>query len=492
MTETRQLTGRPSVTIVTPTLNAARYFDACLRSVELQRADVDVEHIVVDDGSTDGTLEQAERSGAQVIDGKRDGLYAAMNQGLAAASGAYVGVLNGDDFLYPGAIARLVRAMQHTDRPWAIGRLRWVDGAGESLGEMAPPPSRASASVLASLGWNWMYHQTTYMRADFWHQVGGFDTSYDVNADFDVLLRARNFEPLCFRERAHRRVSSARVKSQHHRADVRHRKCSHQPGLRSALVRRPRSYPAGGARVYQRPQPAMVSHEADRTSAGDCVTTVTAITPVRNGAALIGRTVTSIASQSAVQSGRVELQYLLCDGASTDATVAVALAAAESAGVKLDVTSEPDGGMYDALSKGLARAEGDIVFYLNAGDMLFPAALDTVIDIMTAPSSSVDWLTGYSAVFNEAGVVVDTCLPFRYRRRLLRTGIYGHGLPTVQQNRVFGATTCSITSTLANLPATGWLATTIYGASSQRSPNPASPGHCSVGSASTASTSRTM
>ena len=167
------------------------------------------------------------------------------------------------------------------------------------------------------------------------------------------------------------------------------------------------------------------------------MTTVTAITPVRNGEGLIGRTVTSIASQSAVQSGRVELQYLLCDGASTDATVAAAAAAAEAAAVKLDVSSEADGGMYDALSKGFARADGDIVFYLNAGDMLFPGALDTVIDIMATQPPSVSWLTGYSAVVNEAGVVVATHLPFRYRRRLLRTRIYGHGLPTVQQESCF-------------------------------------------------------
>ena len=181
----------PRVTVVTPTLNAARYFDSCLRSVELQRADVDVEHIVVDDGSTDGTLEQAERSGAQIIDGKRAGLYAAMNQGLAAASGEYLGVLNGDDYLYPRAVATLIAAMQHTDRPWAIGRLRWVDGTGASLGEMAPPPSRAPAKVLASLRWNWMHHQTTYMRTDFWNGLGGFDARYRVSADFELLLRAR-------------------------------------------------------------------------------------------------------------------------------------------------------------------------------------------------------------------------------------------------------------------------------------------------------------
>lgn len=181
----------PRVTIVTPTLNAAEYLEDCLTSIELQRAEVDIEHIVVDDGSTDGTVERAAEGGARVVQGQRVGLYAAMNQGLAMASGEFVGVLNGDDYLYPHAVATLVDAIRQGDRPWAIGRLRWVDGAGASLGEMAPPPSHVSSKVLASLGWNWMYHQTTYMRTDFWQRLGGFDTAFKVNADFELLLRAR-------------------------------------------------------------------------------------------------------------------------------------------------------------------------------------------------------------------------------------------------------------------------------------------------------------
>lgn len=188
-------TPRPAVTIVTPTLNAAAYLDDCLASIEVQRADLDVEHIVVDDGSTDGTLERASASGARIIGGERAGLYAAMNRGLAAATGEYVGVLNGDDYLYPRGVVTLVNAMRETSRPWAVGRMRWVDGAGTSRGELAPPPSIVSPKILASLGWSCLYHQTTYMRTDFWRKFGGFDTRYRINADFELLLRARREAP---------------------------------------------------------------------------------------------------------------------------------------------------------------------------------------------------------------------------------------------------------------------------------------------------------
>jgi glycosyltransferase involved in cell wall biosynthesis len=182
---------RSHVTIVTPTLNVARYLPDCIRSVDIQRSALDVEHIVVDDGSTDGTVELATQSGARVVEGRREGLYAAMNQGLENATGDVVGVLNGDDYLYAGALDRLVTAMRTTGRPWAIGRLQWVDGAGRNQGGLAPPPSWLSTTALASLGWNWMHHQTAYLQRDFMEDLGGFDPLLQVCADYDLLIRAR-------------------------------------------------------------------------------------------------------------------------------------------------------------------------------------------------------------------------------------------------------------------------------------------------------------
>lgn len=171
------------------------------------------------------------------------------------------------------------------------------------------------------------------------------------------------------------------------------------------------------------------SHEAPMNT----VRTVTAITPVRNGSSLIARTVSSIATQRAVTSGRVQLQYLLCDGASTDETIAEAKRAAGD--VDLEIISEPDTGMYDALAKGLRTATGDVVFYLNAGDLLFRGSLDVVLDIVE--NAPVRWLTGYGAIVNADGVVVSMSLPFRYRRSLLRTNAYGSILPNLQQESTF-------------------------------------------------------
>jgi glycosyltransferase involved in cell wall biosynthesis len=163
------------------------------------------------------------------------------------------------------------------------------------------------------------------------------------------------------------------------------------------------------------------------------IRTVTAITPVLNGAPLIARTVESIVNQSAVKSGRLDLTYIVCDGESTDGTAEAARAASD--GTALDVISEPDTGMYDALAHGLRRATGDLVFYLNAGDMLFPNALDVVADVME--THGVQWVTGYDAYFNDAGAIVGARLPFRFRPALMRAGVYGTVLPMVQQESTF-------------------------------------------------------
>ena len=91
----------------------------------------------------------------------------------------------------------------------------------------------------------------------------------------------------------------------------------------------------------------------------------TVVTACKNAARYIEETVTSVLSQSVFLSGHCELEYLVCDGASTDGTQDL-VRPYERKGVTL--ISEPDAGLYAALAKGLQRATGDYVAYLNAGD----------------------------------------------------------------------------------------------------------------------------
>ncbi len=150
------------------------------------------------------------------------------------------------------------------------------------------------------------------------------------------------------------------------------------------------------------------------------VRSATVITPCRNAERLVRRTAESIVAQTAVRSGRLRLQYVVCDGASTDRTVDVVR---EVCGDAVEVVSEPDRGMYDALAKGFRRAEGDVVSYLNAGDLYAPTALDVVADVLE--EHPVEWVTGLAVRHNANAQVVRVDLPYRYRRRFLEKALYG-------------------------------------------------------------------
>ena len=140
----------------------------------------------------------------------------------------------------------------------------------------------------------------------------------------------------------------------------------------------------------------------------------------------------SVLTQSAVKSGRVTLEYLVCDGLSKDRTVDIVQSFGSSA---IEVLSEKDRGMYDALGKGLRRATGDVVAYINAGDYYQKGAFDVVADIFS--TTDTQWLTGLASGCDERSAVVGVGLPYRYRRRLFDCGYYGAKLPFVQQESTF-------------------------------------------------------
>jgi glycosyltransferase involved in cell wall biosynthesis len=160
------------------------------------------------------------------------------------------------------------------------------------------------------------------------------------------------------------------------------------------------------------------------------------ITPCFNAEKYIKETVMSVIAQSAVLSQKVELEYIILDGYSTDGTIDIVETIKHDSNCdSIKIISEPDSGMYDALSKGLNIVSGDIVAYINAGDYYNKYAFDVVLEIFESGKAS--WLTGYSTFYNEKSQIVETILPFKYRKELFACGFYGVGLPTVQQESTF-------------------------------------------------------
>lgn len=159
---------------------------------------------------------------------------------------------------------------------------------------------------------------------------------------------------------------------------------------------------------------------------------ISIITPCFNSEKYIQETVESIINQTAVLSQRVELEYIICDGDSSDRTLSIIQSMGSDC---IKIISEDDSGMYSALAKGLQLSTGDIIAYLNAGDYYHKCAFDIVLDLFE--SKHINWLTGFTITYNERSQLVGAKLPYRYRKSFFNCGFYLQKLPFVQQESTF-------------------------------------------------------
>jgi glycosyltransferase involved in cell wall biosynthesis len=184
------------VTVVTPTLNAVEYLDECILSAARNASpDIEVEHVIVDGGSTDGTVELAERRGLRVMAGKDRGIFDAINKGSFGSRGELLGFLGADDTLLPGGLAAIVGAYRRSGKRWVVGGIRWTDAKGRDLGGLAAPPAWMTPRMLVCLGWNPIMHMGTYISRDYFEALGGFDIGYRDAGDYEMFCRALSGAP---------------------------------------------------------------------------------------------------------------------------------------------------------------------------------------------------------------------------------------------------------------------------------------------------------
>jgi glycosyltransferase involved in cell wall biosynthesis len=160
---------------------------------------------------------------------------------------------------------------------------------------------------------------------------------------------------------------------------------------------------------------------------------ITVVTSCFNARDRLLETAESVLMQRAVLAGRVALDYIIVDGASQDGTADLLPALAARGAT---VICERDRGLYDGLAKGLRRAKGEVVGWLNAGDVLHPAAFDALDAAFAFPD--VHWVTGCHIVAIEGGPIVTASPPWMYRRGALRAGLHdGRILPFLQQEATY-------------------------------------------------------
>ena len=178
------------ISIVTAVYNNRGTIAAALDSV-LSQTGADVELIVIDGGSTDGTLEvlnaYADRLAVLVSEPDK-GIYDALNKGIRRASGEAVGFLHSDDLFADSSVLKRVAQAFYDPKVDAVyGDLLYVrkDNPDEVVRYW-----QAGAFSRIRLGWGWMPpHPTFYVRRAIYEGLGLFDTQYRIAADYDCMLR---------------------------------------------------------------------------------------------------------------------------------------------------------------------------------------------------------------------------------------------------------------------------------------------------------------
>ena len=177
----------PKISVVTVVLNGVTHLEATMRSV-LDQAYPNLEYLVIDGGSTDGTLDVIRRYAQRLawwVSEPDAGLYDAMNKGIRAATGDLIGIINAGDSYLPGAFAA-VSAVPNARSSVVTGDMIKFDEARaiEFLTRRGPADLAITMRAMP------LNHPATFVGADVYHRIGVFDTEFAICADNEFILRA--------------------------------------------------------------------------------------------------------------------------------------------------------------------------------------------------------------------------------------------------------------------------------------------------------------
>ena len=391
--------GRPSVSIVIPCYNYARYLAEAIESALAQTWPAD-EIVVVDDGSTDDSLEVAHRFdhelAIRIIAQANQGAISTFNNGIQASTGAFFVKLDADDRLHPRYLAStLPPLVAKPDAGFAYTGYRWfgardVEFPAEpfKLNALALRPSIVSSALIRRAAFDAVggYSQAMSSAYEDWDLFlslaeRGWAGTPVPELLFDYRIHPNGRNAITFRQwrrlmallyRRHPCMRSAPLPLFLTRAII-------DRGWRRLADALSASSKGGSSTSVQRDVEAAGGDQSEVASApiayqvstdhdADCPL-VSIITPSFNQAKYIGRTLESIRTQD-----YPNIEHVVIDGGSTDGTIEILKRQTFAVWI-----SEPDRGQSHALNKGIARAKGDIIGWLNSDDMYTPGAVSRAV-----------------------------------------------------------------------------------------------------------------
>ena len=453
--ENPPLAARPTVVIVTPAYNAARFIDDTIASVVGQRGPFLLVYHVQDGGSTDGTVDILQSWSERLQDGRLPGAaevrfswrsepdegmydaialgfehaYAALNDAEAAAVSVMTWI-NADDLFAMNALHTV--CSYFTEQPaasWVTGMGALMNESGAAVRVFTEPDGFSQLDLAGGLhdgrALAFVQQEGTFWRHSLWQQSGGISRSLRLAGDWDLWRRFALSAPLTKihtvlgLHRRHAGQLSADVSSYHAELDAVTPLVLPPAGLSDSglkavydpVVSRWNVWDVPSAQSHMQamllaqakvPGPGVVVASARLCASlpptlpgGRPWPKISVVTPSFNQGRYIAETIESVISQD-----YPFVEHIIIDGGSTDETMAVVERYRKQLA---HVVSEKDGGQSDALNKGFKRATGDIFCWLNSDDQFAPGALAAVA--MAFATSGSDMVSGICEVYQDGQLV---------------------------------------------------------------------------------------
>ena len=189
------------ISIITVTFNSVSVINDCLTSVRSQKYE-DIEHIIIDGSSTDGTLSLLESKRDQfatLISEDDTGIYDAMNKGIQKSSGDIIGFLNADDFYTNNEVISKVVSTFKKDKllEACYGDLIYVDQLDTSKVIRYWKSSKFESGYF-SKGWC-PPHPTFFVKSSVYKKLGNFNLKYSIASDVELMMRFLEIKKINFR-----------------------------------------------------------------------------------------------------------------------------------------------------------------------------------------------------------------------------------------------------------------------------------------------------
>ena len=179
----------PLVSIITPSFNQARYLETTIKSV-LEQDHPRLEYIIVDGGSTDGSVDIIKKYAGQLawwVSEKDKGQTDAINKGFARANGEVLAWINSDDTYNARAVSSAVKYLtEHPQGALVYADCNFINAAGQVIGKFN---SAQTNYRRLRQGYVHIPQQTVFFRAEYWRDVGPLDPSFYFAMDYDLWTR---------------------------------------------------------------------------------------------------------------------------------------------------------------------------------------------------------------------------------------------------------------------------------------------------------------